>query len=144
MGSPNTTTSWQPPTTWTYIYIGSAFLVAGHSKHLAGPMPCCSIDSRGARSAPGLETPIPNIHVRTSDPLLQNLLTPRAVIPCYFGYYIRISLLSVNIRSYSRRLWRGCCVGSTHLNIPGLLKQKVISDVVFDSIPIKLIFFGGY
>jgi len=24
-----------------YIYIGSEFLVTGHSKHLAGPMPCC-------------------------------------------------------------------------------------------------------
>jgi len=28
-----------------YIYIGSAFLVAGHSKHLAGPMPCCRYTS---------------------------------------------------------------------------------------------------
>jgi len=28
-----------------YIYIGSVFLVAGHSKHLAGPMPCCKYAS---------------------------------------------------------------------------------------------------
>jgi len=28
-----------------YIYIDSIFLVAGHSEHLAGPMPCCRYTS---------------------------------------------------------------------------------------------------
>jgi len=40
-----------------YIYIGSAFFVVGHSKHLAGPMPCCRYASGKKTESNGLALP---------------------------------------------------------------------------------------